>query len=225
MGEPKEVVSGAKPDFSRKNLFIGIIGLIGAGKSTLCKSLAEHMGLPDYYEEVSDNPYLEQFYQDMATNSFPLQVYLLNRRFCQHQVITWRGSGGVQDRTIYEDSIFAKILMQTGLMTPLDYQTYLQLFENMSKFMVRPNLIVMLDVDPEVSLERIRKRGRACEAGITIEYLHALKQGYEEFVKEISKIIPVIRVNWNEFKDAETVADHIYSVYEKIQTVHTVECE
>ena len=92
------------------NIFIGIAGMIGAGKSTLAAALGQHLGIDTYYEPVADNEYLADFYQDTARYSFAMQVYLLNRRFQQHQEIIWRGRSAVQDRTIYEDSIFAKML-------------------------------------------------------------------------------------------------------------------
>ena len=107
-----------------RQVFIGISGLIGAGKSTLAKSLAERLDLPVHYEPVADNEYLEDFYGDIKKYSFPMQVYLLNRRFQQQQQIVWQGHGGVQDRTIYEDSVFARMLRNSGLMDERDYQTY-----------------------------------------------------------------------------------------------------
>lgn len=90
--------------------------MIGAGKSTLAKSLADKLGLPVYYEPVADNEYLQDFYTDIKKYSFAMQVYLLNRRFQQQQQIVWAGAGGVQDRTIYEDSVFARMLRNAGLM-------------------------------------------------------------------------------------------------------------
>lgn len=73
---------------------------------------------------MADNEYLEDFYGDIKKYSFPMQVYLLNRRFQQQQQIVWQGHGGVQDRTIYEDSVFARMLRNSGLMDERDYQTY-----------------------------------------------------------------------------------------------------
>ena len=148
------------------DLFIGIAGLIGAGKTTLAEALGEHLGIPVYYEPVADNAYLADFYRDTAKYAFATQIYLLNRRFQQHQEIIWRGGGGVQDRTIYEDAVFAKTLVDQGLMEQRDYQTYLDLFRHMSNFMCRPNLIVYLDLTPETSMERVRMRNRNVESGI-----------------------------------------------------------
>ena len=108
-----------------QDLFIGIAGMIGAGKSTLATRLGELLDLPVYYEPVDDNEYLADFYRDTATYAFATQIYLLNRRFQQHQEIIWRGGGGVQDRTIYEDAVFAKMLVKLGLMEDRDYRTYL----------------------------------------------------------------------------------------------------
>ena len=90
----------------------------------MAKSLAERLDLPVHYEPVANNEYLEDFYGDIKKYSFPMQVYLLNRRFQQQQQIVWQGHGGVQDRTIYEDSVFARMLRNSGLMDERDYQTY-----------------------------------------------------------------------------------------------------
>ena len=195
------------------NIFIGIAGMIGAGKSTLAKELGEHLGIDTYYEPVADNEYLSDFYRDTARYSFAMQVYLLNRRFQQHQEIIWKGRSAIQDRTIYEDSIFAKMLAKTGLMDERDYRTYVQLFRNMSNFMCKPSVIVFLDVSPEASAERIRMRSRDVEAKIELGYLQALRDGYEEFVESISKVIPVIRVDYERFATAEEMAEVIKREY------------
>ncbi|MED5373052.1 MAG: deoxynucleoside kinase [Myxococcota bacterium] len=196
-----------------QDLFIGIAGMIGAGKSTLATALGQHLNLPVYYEPVADNDYLEDFYRDTARYAFQTQIYLLNRRFQQHQEIIWRGGGGVQDRTIYEDAVFAKMLVDADLMDERDYQTYLSLFRHMSNFMCRPNVIVYLDVSPERSLERVRMRNRGVESGITLEYLAGLHREYENFVQNISRTVPVIRVDWDQFRDTEEMAAVIEREY------------
>lgn len=188
------------------DLFIGIAGMIGAGKSTLATALGKHLNLPVYFEPVADNEYLADFYRDTKRFSFATQIYLLNRRFQQHQEIIWRGGGGVQDRTIYEDAVFARMLVDIDLMDERDYRTYLSLFRHMSNFMCRPNLIVYLDVSPERSMERIRMRHRDVEAGISLPYLQALHTEYSRFIADIAKTVPVITVDYDRFRDAEEMA-------------------
>ena len=196
-----------------QDLFIGIAGMIGAGKTTLAVALGRHLDLPVYKEPVTDNAYLDDFYRDTAKYAFSTQIYLLNRRFQQHQEIIWRGGGGVQDRTIYEDAVFARTLVDLGLMEPRDYETYLSLFRHMSNFMCRPNVIIYLDVTPERSLERVRMRSRDVESELSLDYLVALYEAYEDFIRDISRSIPVIRVDWDEFRDAEEMASVIEREY------------
>ena len=162
---------------------------------------------------------------DMKRYSFSFQIYLLNCRFRQHQQVLWNGTGGIQDRTLYEDSIFAKVLYEDGNMEEREYKTYLNLFKSMSNFMKKNTLIIHLDCKPEESLERIKKRARGCETGITLEYLQKLYDGYEEFIKQISKVIPVLRINYSKFKTAEEMAEIIKKEYESMQNVKRVDYE
>ena len=130
---------------------------------------------------------------------------------------------GVQDRTIYEDSVFAKMLRDSGMMDQRDYNTYIELFQNMSNFMKKPNIIVHLDVKPEEALKRIRMRSRGCETGITLEYLTGLYNAYEEFISEIARVIPVIKVDYSEFRTDEEMAQrivHEYSLIANVRNVH-----
>jgi deoxyadenosine kinase len=196
-----------------QDLFIGIAGLIGAGKTTLAAALGQHLELPVYYEPVQDNEYLSDFYRDTPRYAFATQIYLLNRRFQQHQEIIWRGGGGVQDRTIYEDAVFAKMLADEGIMDERDYRTYLNLFKHMSNFMRRPNVIVFLDLSPETSMARIQERSRDVESGISMEYLVALHREYAAFILNISRTVPVIRVDYERYRDAEEMASVIEREY------------
>jgi deoxyadenosine kinase len=217
----RPTVRGQAPDVFG-NIFIGIAGMIGAGKSTLAEALGKHLGIDCYYEPVADNEYLADFYRDTARYSFAMQVYLLNRRFQQHQEIIWRGRSAVQDRTIYEDSIFAKMLAKTGLMEERDYRTYVDLFRNMSNFMCKPSVIIYLDVSPKGSAERIAARSRSVESQIPLSYLEALHDGYEEFVASISKVIPVIRVDYERFATAEEMAEVIRREYMDVSFLRQV---
>ncbi len=211
----------SKPMWSA-DLFISISGLIGAGKSTLATSLGNILGLPVYYEPVQDNEYLEDFYKDMKAHAFEMQIYLLNKRFKQQQKIIWDGRGGIQDRTIYEDTIFAKMLLDGGMISEKNYRTYIELFHNMSNFMKRPNLIVHLEVTPEESYERIKNRGRECEDAVTIDYLRRLHTAYEDFIDDISKVIPVVRVKYDKFYEPSEIAKHIKRGYIGMRNIKDV---
>ena len=207
---------------SMSGVFIGISGLIGAGKTTLAEALAKELNLPVFYEPVTNNEYLKDFYTDMKRYAFPMQIYLLNKRFKQQQQIVWNGTGGVQDRTIYEDSVFARMLCDSGYMEEREHKTYLELFQNMSNFMKKPNIIVHLDLTPEESLRRIQLRNRDCEQSISLEYLKALHTAYEDFVNDIAKIIPVIKVDYQRFHTAEQMAKVIKTEYEQISNIKHV---
>ena len=91
--------------------FIGLAGNIGVGKTTFTTQMAERNGWKPFYESVSDNPYLSDFYGDMKRWSFNLQIYFLHKRFESHLNMSRSNGGVIQDRTIYEDvEIFARNL-------------------------------------------------------------------------------------------------------------------
>lgn len=195
--------------FGPKNNIIGISGIIGVGKSTLTKKLGEELEYDIINEPVETNEYLSNFYQNMSKYSFPMQVYLLNHRFKQHQQMVWADKSSIQDRTIYEDVIFAKMLKEAEMMEELDFKTYVDLFNNMSNFLHRPDLILYLDVEPEEALCRVNERSRGCESGLTLEYLQDLRKGYEEWLEDVKDRIPVIRLDWNTYQDHKKIADII----------------
>lgn len=195
--------------FGPKNNIIGISGIIGVGKSTLTKKLGKELEYDIINEPVETNEYLSNFYQNMSKYSFPMQVYLLNHRFKQHQQMVWADKSSIQDRTIYEDVIFAKMLKEAEMMEELDFKTYIDLFNNMSNFLHRPDLILYLDVEPEEALRRVNERSRGCESGLTLEYLQDLRKGYEEWLEDVKDRIPVIRLDWNTYQDHKKIADII----------------
>ena len=197
--------------FGSPNILVGVSGIIGVGKSTLTESLGKIMGWDTVKEPVESNEYLDHFYKDMSKYSFPMQVYLLNHRFRQHQQMVWANRSMVQDRTIYEDVIFAKMLHDEGLMEDLDFHTYVQLFNNMANFLHRPDLIIYLDVDPKEALRRVRERSRSCEVGLSLKYLMGLRAGYEEWLRDVQDRIPVLRLDWNTYMDPEKVVSLIKS--------------
>ena len=197
----------------KKNPFIGIAGNIGVGKTTFTSFLAKEFQLKDIYESVTDNPYLSDFYSDMHRWSFNLQIYFLHHRFSSIIDISKSENGFVQDRTIYEDvEIFSRNLHDMGYMDNRDWETYSDLFKNMTKFLKSPDLIIYLKADLDTILERINKRSRDYEATIDPEYLKRLNLMYDEWIEGITwtKVLVIDTNSFNIFKDKDTL-DNIYS--------------
>lgn len=172
-------------------MYISIMGTIGGGKTTMTIKLAKRLGYKIYKEKVEDNRYLKLFYSDMKRYSFQTEMNMLYNRWTQQEKI---GPKSVQDRTIYEDLIFANILKNSGLMTKNDYDTYKEFYDKVIGTLKYPDVIIYLKVSPQIALERIRKRGRKMEAGITIEYLRKLELEYNKLYKALSDKTKVIVV-------------------------------
>jgi len=180
---------------------VAIAGNIGAGKTTLTRLLAKHYKWDAHYEDVVDNPYLDDFYHSMDRWSFNLQIYFLNSRFRQVLAMKSSGKNTIQDRTIYEDAhIFAPNLHAMGLMSNRDFENYKQLFELMEDLVGAPDLLIYLRSSIPNLVGQIHKRGREYENSISIDYLNKLNERYEEWIKSYTKgkllIIDVDPINF-----------------------------
>jgi deoxyadenosine/deoxycytidine kinase len=184
-------------------MYISLCGLIGVGKSTLAHRLGKHFKCEVYEEGLSK--YLDDFYGDMKKYSFQLQIDLLHRRYTQQQEIVWSNRPAIQDRTIYEDQIFCKLLVDAGLMEQRDYDTYINLFNMTNKMLTPPDVIIYLRADPERCYERIKKRNRECEKEVPLEYLKNLASEYDKFMIKLSKKLNVITVDYNEFLETKDI--------------------
>ncbi len=183
-------------------MHVAISGNIGVGKTTLCKMLAKHYKWNPLFEAVDNNPYLDDFYEDMQRWSFNLQVFFLNSRFRQVQEIKKSKKNIIQDRTIYEDAyIFAPNLQAMGLMTLRDYENYLDLFRLMESFVSPPDLLIYLRSDISSLVEKIQSRGREYEEGIRIDYLKRLNERYEAFFSNYQHNHLVIQANEIDFQN------------------------
>lgn len=182
-------------------MHIAIAGNIGSGKTTLTKLLAKHYRWEPQLEDVVDNPYLDDFYNQMARWSFNLQVYFLNSRFRQVLQIRESGKKIIQDRTIYEDAhIFAPNLHAMGLMTNRDFENYRSLFDLMESLVKGPDLLIYLRSSIPNLVSQIHKRGREYENSISIDYLSRLNERYEAWIHDYDKgkllIIDVDKLNF-----------------------------
>lgn len=165
-------------------MHIAIAGNIGAGKTTLTKLLAKNFNWKAQFEAVDNNPYLDDFYNDMEKWSFNLQIYFLGSRFSQVKEIRESGENIIQDRTIHEDAhIFASNLHDMGLLQTRDYENYLTVFNLMNSFVQAPDLLIYLRASIPTLVKQIQQRGRDYESSISIEYLNRLNEKYESWVK------------------------------------------
>ena len=166
----------------RESKYIAVAGNIGAGKSSLTGLLAKHFNWEAFYESVDDNPYLQDFYEDMRRWSFNLQIYFLSSRFRHQKEMLNDDVNLIQDRTIYEDvEIFAKNLHQINLMSDRDFVNYEALFQEMSYYLRPPDLLIYLRAQVPTLVKQIQQRGRDYENTIRIEYLERLNKLYEDW--------------------------------------------
>jgi deoxyadenosine/deoxycytidine kinase len=166
------------------SMHIAVAGNIGSGKTTLTGLLSKQFAWDAHFEDVDDNPYLNDFYNDMQRWSFNLQIYFLNTRF--NQILSFRRSGKtlVQDRTIYEDAyIFAPNLHAMGLMSTRDFENYFTLFNMLNSLIQPPDLVIYLRASVPTLVRQIQKRGRKYEDNIRLDYLKRLNERYEAWIE------------------------------------------
>lgn len=190
----------------RETMHIAIAGNIGAGKTSLAELIAKHYNWEAHFEDVIDNPYLDDFYTHMERWSFNLQVYFLKSRFQQLLAFQNNKKTIVQDRTIYEDAfIFAPNLNAMGLMNQRDFKNYRELFDLMESLIEGPDLLIYLRSSIPNLVNKIHKRGREYENSISIDYLSRLNERYEAWISTYDKnkmvIIDVDDLDFVENKD------------------------
>lgn len=174
---------------------IVVAGNIGAGKTSLTERIGERMGFRTAFESVADNPYLSDFYADMRAWSFHLQIFFLGHRADQHLDLANDPRSAIIDRSIYEDAhIFARALLQMGNMSERDYASYQHLFNLVVKTLPPPDLLIFLHAPVPVLMDRIRKRARDIETGISEEYLQLLESYYRDWISSFD-LCPVLTIH------------------------------
>jgi deoxyadenosine/deoxycytidine kinase len=189
----------------KKPKHVAIAGNIGAGKTTLTELLSKHYKWIPQFEDVDQNPYLYDFYEDMPRWSFNLQVYFLNSRLTQLLEISKGTETVIQDRTIYEDAyIFAPNLHDMGLMSKRDYDNYFDFFQNLRQMVKPPDLLVYLKASVPTLVGQIQKRGREYEENIRLDYLKKLNEFYNKWIEGYKEgPLLVIDVDNNKFAENE----------------------
>ncbi len=195
--------------------FVLVAGNIGAGKTSLTERLAARLNWQSGFESVADNPYLPDFYRDMRSWSFHLQIFFLGHRAAQHKMLAEGVQSAIIDRSIYEDMfIFARALHELNNINERDYLAYRQLYDVVVNSLPSPALLIYLHAPVEVLIDRIAKRGRSIESGITPDYLRLLDRYYEEWLADFN-ICPVLKIHSNDLdfvhrtEDLDVVAKKI----------------
>jgi len=200
---------------ARKPKHVAIAGNIGAGKTTLTEMLSKHYKWIPQFEDVDQNPYLFDFYEDMPRWSFNLQIYFLNSRLNQLIEISKGTETVIQDRTIFEDAyIFAPNLHEMGLMSKRDFDNYFDFFQNLRQMVKPPDLMIYLQASVPTLVGQIQKRGREYEENIRLDYLKRLNEYYNKWI-EGYKEGPLLVINVDKTKFVEN-EEHLGEIIAKI---------
>jgi deoxyadenosine/deoxycytidine kinase len=195
---------------------IVLAGNIGAGKTSLTERLGARLGWHTAFESVVDNPYLAEFYADMRAWSFHLQVFFLGHRSRQYLELASSPQSAILDRSIYEDAyIFARALHHMGNLNERDYLSYRTVFDMIVNRLPPPDLLIHLKAPVPVLVERIRRRARSIETGISADYLALLESFYDDWLDNFD-VCPVLTIKTDDL-DFVHEARHLDIVVERIQ--------
>ena len=198
--------------------FVLVAGNIGSGKTSLTMRLGERLGWATGFESVEDNPYLADFYRDMKAWAFHLQVFFLGHRARQHLALARSPDSTIVDRSIYEDAeIFTRAGLELGTINDRDYRAYRTVYELVIASLPPPDLLLHLRAPIPVLLERIRRRAREIETGLTESYLQLLEQNYEDWLARFD-LCPVLTLRTDDL-DFVHRPEHLEIVIERMQAM------
>ena len=183
-------------------MHIAVAGNIGSGKSTLTQLLARHYGWEARYEAVATNPYLEDYYRDIRRWSFNMEVFFLKERFRDLIAISQAQHTIIQDRSIFEGVyVFMENNRDMGNLSERDYETFMELFQQMMSVVRMPDLLIYLRASVPHLVGNIQQRGRNYEQAMQLEYLENLNRRYERFIANYKGRLMVIDKDPLDFKN------------------------
>jgi len=194
---------------------IAVEGAIGVGKTTLARQLSDRLASDLLQEDVSDNPFIELFYQDMQRHALSVQLSFLFSRIRQWQGIHQQElftRGLISDYLFAKDRLFATITLSDE-----ELALYDQVARHISVDIPRPDLVIYLQADFKVILERARKRLRPMERGMTPDYLRDIASAYDKFFFHYQEtpllIVQTDRLNFaDKPEDIDTLIERIGSM-------------
>lgn len=164
---------------ARQLRYLAIEGPIGVGKTSLARRLAETLQFELVLEQAEENPFLERFYRDPVANALPTQLHFLFQRARQAQEMRQAdlfAGGRVADFLLQKDRIFALLNLPGE-----EYRLYEQVYSHLALDAPDPDLVVYLQAPVEVLVERVKRRGIACEQAMSPDYLRRLSEAYMDF--------------------------------------------
>ena len=162
-----------------KYRYIAVEGPIGAGKTTLARRLSDYLGGRLLLEKPDENPFLEKFYDEMARQALPTQLFFLFQRVNQLQGLTQVDMfthTTVSDFLLDKDPLFARHTLDDA-----EYGLYRKIYEHLQPKAATPDLVIYLQAAPETLMDRVKRRGIHFERNISELYLWRLAESYARF--------------------------------------------
>jgi deoxyadenosine/deoxycytidine kinase len=193
-----------------KKKYIAIEGAIGVGKTTLAKNISNTMKCQTLFEDFSDNPFLQNFYDNNQANSFSTQLYFLLKRIDQLNLLNTATEMLVSDFYFGKDELFAKLNL-----SDIEYEMYGEIKSKLEFSPPIPDLIIYLQASTDILLERIKKRGLIVEKNIKKKYIDSVNELYMKHFHEYKEspvlIINTSNVNINNIDDYNLLIHEISS--------------
>ena len=199
---------------TNKNLpqYVAIEGPIGVGKTTLAKKLAALLNYPLLLEPVTENPFLDRFYAEGASQALPTQLFFLLQR--AKQVRDMPGNDLLERAIIADFMIEKDDLFATLTLDQAELELYRQIHSSLKLVPPKPDLVIYLQAPARVLRQRVLGRGIDFEQSIHIDYLNALADSYTEFFHYYDDA-PVLIVNAAEIDFANN-DEHFNALLEQI---------
>ncbi|MGH8738992.1 MAG: deoxynucleoside kinase [Burkholderiales bacterium] len=189
---------------SERFRYLVVEGPVGAGKTSLARRLGEHLGTDLLLEQPAENPFLARFYQDMPRYALPTQLFFLFQRAKQIEPLAQADmfrKPTVSDFLLDKDPLFARITLSGD-----EFALYQRIYEALRPHAPAPDLVVYLQAQPDILVERVKRRAAPFERGISDEYLALLADNYTRFFYHYDAS-PVLIVNSEKLNFAQRDAD------------------